>query len=78
MINLERMIKMSIRDYVVDNFKDEDIDGLTSAIEDSIQEQDEMTLPGLGVLFEILWKNSNTKEKNNIKQTIFTSLKKGN
>lgn len=78
MINLERMIKMSIRDYVVDNFKDEDIDGLTSAIEDSIEEQDEMTLPGLGVLFEILWKNSNTKEKDNIKQTIYTSLKKGN
>lgn len=69
---------MSIRDYVVDNFKDEDIDGLTSAIEDSIEEQDEMTLPGLGVLFEILWKNSNTKEKDNIKQTIYTSLKKGN
>lgn len=69
---------MSIRDYVIDNFKDEDIDGLNSAIEDSIEEQDEVTLPGLGVLFEILWKNSNTEKKDYIKQTIFKSLKKGN
>lgn len=69
---------MSIREYVINNFKDDDINELSEAIEDSIEEHDEMTLPGLGVLFEILWANSNKQEREDIKQKIFNALKKEN
>ncbi len=67
---------MGIREYIVNNFKDEDINGLNDAIEDSINEHEELTLPGLGVLFEILWNNSNADQKNNIKEIIYKGLKK--
>lgn len=67
---------MGIREYIVNNFKDEDINGLNDAIEDSINEHEELTLPGLGVLFEILWNNSNADQKNNIKEIIYRGLKK--
>lgn len=67
---------MGIREYIVNNFKDEDINGLNDAIEDSINEHEELTLPGLGVLFEILWNNSNADQKNDIKEIIYKGLKK--
>ena len=70
------MIQLGIREYIVNNFKDEDINGLNDAIEDSINEHEELTLPGLGVLFEILWNNSNADQKNNIKEIIYRGLKK--
>lgn len=70
------MIQLGIREYIVNNFKDEDINGLNDAIEDSINEHEELTLPGLGVLFEILWNNSNADQKNNIKEIIYKGLKK--
>ncbi len=67
---------MSIRDYIIENFKDEDIEGINSAIEDSIEEQDEMTLPGLGVLFEMLWRSSTKKQRDSITEKVYKSIKK--
>ena len=53
------------------NFKDSSTDDIKNSIEESIKEQDEITLPGLGVLFEILWQNSNNHEE------ILECIKKG-
>ena len=38
-------------------------------------DKDEITLPGMGVFFEILWLNSNEKEKNKIISIIKKGLK---
>lgn len=60
------MNNIKIRDYIINNFKNDDIETIKKAIEESIKEKDEITLPGMGVFFEIIWNNSNIKEQNNI------------
>lgn len=60
------MDDIKIRDYIINNFKDDDVDTIKRAIEESIKEQDEVTLPGMGVFFEIIWQASNEEDKNKI------------
>ena len=61
-------MNIDIRTHIKNNFKDSNTEEIKNSIEASIKEQDEITLPGLGVLFEILWQNSNNHEEilNNI------------
>ena len=59
-------MNIDIRKHIIDNFKDTNKDEIRSSIVDSIKDKDEITLPGLGVLFELLWNNSSEDEKNNI------------
>ena len=60
------MDDIKIRDYIINNFKDDDKDTIKRAIEESIEEKDEVTLPGMGVFFEIIWQESSEEEKNTI------------
>ena len=60
------MDDIKIRDYIINNFKEDDCDTIKRAIEESITEQDEVTLPGMGVFFEIIWLDSNEEEKEKI------------
>ena len=55
------MNNIDIRQYIKNNFKDDNIEDIKSSIEDSISSKEDDPLIGLGVLFEILWNNS-TKE----------------
>lgn len=64
---------MSIRDYIKNNFKNSSEEEIRDSIISSISEGDEVTLPGMGVLFEIMWNNSN----NDIQAKILESIKKG-
>lgn len=64
---------INIRKHIINNFKDSDLNEIKEAIDVSISEKDEVTLPGLGVFFEILWNNSNEELKN----TILDNIKKG-
>ena len=50
-------MNIDIRKSIINNFKDSDINEIKKSIESSINEMDEITLPGLGVFFEIIWKN---------------------
>lgn len=52
-----------IRKYIIENFKDDNINELEETINESISEGLEEALPGLGVFFEIIWKNSNQNQK---------------
>lgn len=63
---------LSIRQHIINNFKEDDKDTLKSAIEESIQEHDEVTLPGMGVFFEIVWSDA----KEDMKQEILNIIKK--
>lgn len=67
------MNNIDIRQYIKNNFKDDNIEDIKSAIEDSISSKEDDPLIGLGVLFEILWNNS-TKEQQTI---ILNNIKKG-
>ena len=64
---------IDIRKSIINNFKESDIEEIKNSIEESISDKDEITLPGLGVFFEILWNNSDDTKKDYILQT----LKKG-
>lgn len=57
---------MSIKDYIINNFKDSNKDEIKESIEESINSKDEVVLPGLGVLFSIVWENGNEDIKNKI------------
>ena len=59
------MNNIDIRQYIKNNFKDDNIEDIKSSIEDSISSKEDDPLIGLGVLFEILWNNS-TKEQQTI------------
>ena len=64
---------IDIRKSIINNFKESDVEEIKNSIEESIRDKDEITLPGLGVFFEILWNNSDDTKKDYILQT----LKKG-
>ena len=64
------MDDIKIRDYIINNFKDDDSETIRRAINESIEENDEVTLPGMGVFFEIIWKESTEEEKNKILETL--------
>ena len=59
-------MNINIRKSIYNNFKDSNEQEITKAINDAISENDEITLPGLGVFFELLWKQSSDDEQNNI------------
>ena len=60
------MEDIKIRDYIINNFQDDDTETIKKAIEESIKEQDEVTLPGMGVFFELIWTDANDEEKEKI------------
>jgi small acid-soluble spore protein I (minor) len=66
-------MKIDIRQNIINNFKDTEIEEIKNSIVSSIEEKDEITLPGLGVFFELLWNNSSDNEKT----SILNSIKKG-
>lgn len=63
-----------MRQYIIDNFKDDGINDIRTSIEKSIESKDEEPLIGFGVFFELLWNNSDEDTKmlilNNIKKSI--------
>lgn len=67
-------MNIDIRKSIICNFKDSNEKEMEDSIESSINDKDELTLPGLGVFFEILWKNSDNEKKNYILKTIKNNL----
>ena len=67
------MNNIDIRKYIINNFKDSSIDDIKNSIEESIVSHEDDPLIGLGVLFELLWNNSNTEDK----KQMLTNIKKG-
>ena len=67
------IMNIDIRKSIKDNFNDADISEIKASIESSIEESQEITLPGLGVFFEILWKNSDI----DLKEVIIKNIQLG-
>lgn len=66
-------MNINIRESIKDNFKGADAGEIKVSIESSITDGEEITLPGLGVFFEIMWKNSDTDLQN----VLVDNIKKG-
>lgn len=63
---------LSIRNHIINNFKGDDFDELKRAIDESIEENDEETLPGMGVFLELIWQGADDK----LKQEMLEIIKK--
>ncbi|MDZ5712419.1 small acid-soluble spore protein SspI [Jeotgalibacillus haloalkalitolerans] len=68
-------MNLNIRQTVVHNVKDNNIEQLQDTIVDSIQREEEQLLPGLGVLFEIIWKQSSEQDQQQMLQKLESGLK---
>ena len=69
------MENIDIRNYIIENFKDDNTEKIRDSIETTIKERDEDALIGLGVLFELLWKNLSQEEKEKTLENIRISIK---
>lgn len=69
-------MNIDIRTSIINNFKNSNIEEIKESINQSIKDKDEITLPGLGVFFELLWNEEKNKEhivnliKNGIKKSL--------
>lgn len=68
-------MNIDIRKSIINNFKDCNTEEIKESIETSIKDNDEITLPGIGVFFEILWNSSSEKDKEFILHKILNGLK---
>lgn len=66
-------ILLDLRQAVIHKVHDRDQVGLREMIEGSIDAQ-EAALPGLGVVFEIIWKNIDTSKQNELLSILHTQL----
>lgn len=64
---------LNLRKAIISNISDNDQQQLEATIVDAIQNGEEKMLPGLGVLFELIWKQSDQNEK----QEMVTALQQG-
>ncbi|WP_017756065.1 small acid-soluble spore protein SspI [Calidifontibacillus oryziterrae] len=66
-------MNINLRHAVIHNVVDNSKEQLEDTIIDAIRSQEEKMLPGLGVLFEVIWQNSNEEEK----EEMLTNLRNG-
>ncbi len=71
----EYMNNIDIRNYIISNFKNENVEKIRDSIETTIRERNEDALIGLGVLFELIWININDDEKNKFLDIIMNKIK---
>ncbi|MCT1903421.1 small acid-soluble spore protein SspI [Oceanobacillus sojae] len=64
---------LNIRKAIYANISNNDQEQLEATIVDAINNGEEKMLPGLGVLFELIWNHSNEEEK----KEMITSLESG-
>lgn len=69
-------MNIDIRNSIQKNFEHSSEQEIRESIESSIQEKDEITLPGLGVFFEIIWQYSDENMKQNLIQLLTQKLSK--
>lgn len=68
------MENISIRNYIIDNFKGDNESELEESINDTIKEGLEEALPGLGVFMEIIWNNASSELKKELLEILKTHL----
>ena len=68
------MDNLNIREYIKQNFKDCDENEINDTINETINEGLEESLPGLGVLMEIIWNNINDNTKKELLEILKTHL----
>ena len=63
-----------IREHIISNFKNDSESEIYDAINSSVEDKDEVVLPGLGVFLSLIWKNSDNDLKKKLSTIIKESL----
>lgn len=66
-------MNLNLRKAIINNISDNDREQLKATIVEAIQNGEEKMLPGLGVLFELIWKQSDENDR----QDMLTALEQG-
>lgn len=61
---------LNLRQAIMYKMQGSDANAVEDTISDAIQSGQEKTLPGLGVLFEVLWQNSDEAQRQQMVSTI--------
>ena len=69
------MKNIKIKDYIINNFKNDDINTLRNAISESIALDDEETLPGMGVFLTLIWNGANEDIKKSMLNILYHEIK---
>jgi small acid-soluble spore protein I (minor) len=68
-------MNLNLRHAIRQNVEGNSQDQLRDTILDAINKGEEKMLPGLGVLFEVIWENSSEQEKSEMLSTLEDGLK---
>jgi small acid-soluble spore protein I (minor) len=68
-------MNLNLRNAVISNVAGNTQDELKDTIVDAIQTGEEKMLPGLGVLFEVIWQNASEEEKQEMLNALEAGLK---
>ena len=68
-------MNLNLRNAVISNVAGNSQDELKDTIVDAIQNGEEKMLPGLGVLFEVIWQNASEQEKQEMLDALESGLK---
>ncbi|KIY22166.1 MULTISPECIES: small acid-soluble spore protein SspI [Mesobacillus] len=68
-------MNLNLRNAVISNVAGNTQDELKDTIVDAIQNGEEKMLPGLGVLFEVIWQNASEAEKQEMLDALESGLK---
>lgn len=71
------MHTIDLRQAIVNRIQNNSKEQLTEVIKDSV-DHDERALPGLGVLFEIIWKQSTASEQNHMIDSLYFHINQEN
>ncbi len=69
-------MNFNLRNAIIENVSGNTQDELKGTIVDAIQNGEEKMLPGLGVLFEIIWQNASPEDQQEMLSTLENGLKK--
>lgn len=67
---------LDIRKNVISKIKNDNEKSIIAMINESVITNDELVLPGLGVMMELFWNNLNDSEKMNIANIIKNNIAK--
>ncbi|MFS0673009.1 small acid-soluble spore protein SspI [Ornithinibacillus sp. 179-J 7C1 HS] len=68
-------MNLNLRNAILSNISNNDQSQLEATIVDAIQSGEEKMLPGLGVLFELIWKQSDEQEKQEMLEALEQGVK---
>ncbi len=68
-------LNLNLRNAILHNIASNDQSQLEATIVDAIQSGEEKMLPGLGVLFELIWNQSDAQEKQEMVEALEQGVK---